>query len=392
MSATLVLKRKQFSASRRERRITTALLVVFAVAFGVVFYPLFEGVEWSKAPGKLVPAAGLLIEVLGALLIGFGLIWYTGRAKKLERLTLDERGMRYQSPLPDWLASMQPSWSHSWAQITAARIVMPRLAFHPNMVALVIEAGAERRKLPAMWVAAEREDDSEASGVALFSSHQAAAQQITRDVDQSALVQHMRRMGVKVERHEAPRAGFALERNRASLGALMLIFALIAYAIVDFMVNTETYAVKPPAVLYVLAGALVMLACAITLALKEVPSAEAWGVSVVLGAAFAAALYPGLLRVNQVSDQEGLKPQQYRLDDYVLFKALDPRLPDLVFIDDHEYWQQFPRGSQHEFLLRKGALGFHQVDMGPVHARMRKFYLGERQAVRSPAPFPRKGS
>ena len=94
----------------------------------------------------------------------------------------------------------------------------------------------------------------------------------------------------------------------------------------------------------------------------------------VLGAAFAAALYPGLLRVNQLTDGEGLKPQQYRLEDYVLLKALDAQLPDLLFIDYHEYWQQFPRGSQHEFLMRKGALGFHQVDMGPVHERMREFY------------------
>ena len=116
------------------------------------------------------------------------------------------------------------------------------------------------------------------------------------------------------------------------------------------------------------------LLCGIVLAWNRVPQAESWGVSVVLGAAFAAALYPGLLRVNQLTDGEGLKPQQYRLEDYVRLKALDPQLPDLLFIDYHEYWQQFPRGSQHEFLMRKGALGFHQVDMGPVHERMREFY------------------
>jgi hypothetical protein len=383
--APLVLKRKQFTPSKRERRIAGALLLALVVAAAAVFYPLFEAVDWSRAPDKLLSAPGKLLsgplplaELAAALLAGFGHFWYAARAKKRERLFLDERGIRYQSPLPDWLASLQPSWSHSWAQIAGARAVIPKLAFNPNMVTLLIDAVTVRRKLSGMWIPADSADDASGSGMFLFSSHRVVAEQIARDMDQSIVVQHMRRMGVKVDLSEGPRVGFALERNRAALGALVLTFALVAYAVIDWMVNTETYAVKPPVVVYAVAGALVMLACALTLAAKEVPHAETWGVSIVLGAAFAAALYPGLLRVNQLTDREGLKAQQYRLADYVLFKPLDPRLPDLVFIDYHEYWQQFPRGSEHEFLMRKGALDFQQVDMAPVHARMRDFYRSQR--------------
>ena len=370
MSAPLELKRRSYLASKRERRVRAAVLFAILAVMAAVFAPLFAGVDWSKAWSRLLSGSLPLIELVVAALLGAAHFWYSRRAAKLERLFLDEHGIRYQSPLP----AVQPSWSHAWSQITAARLVIPRLAAHHNTVALVIEAAGARHKVAGMWAPAGQEAEEFGSAMPLFSSHAALFERIADDVERSALVQYMRRMGVKVEMREGPRSGFALERNRASRGALALIFVLIGYAIVDFLVNSETYAVKPPAVLYVLVGVMVLLACGIVLAWNRVPQAESWGVSVVLGAAFAAALYPGLLRVNQLTDGEGLKPQQYRLEDYVRLKALDPQLPDLLFIDYHEYWQQFPRGSQLEFLMRKGALGFHQVDMGPVHGRMREFY------------------
>lgn len=375
MNTPLELKPGRFAASNRQRRVQT-LAVLFAVlaVIAAVMFPLFAGVDWSKAWSRLLSGSLPVLELGAAALLGAGHYWYTKRGEKLERLFLDERGMRYQSPLPDWMAGLQPSWFHRWEEIRSARVVIPRLALHHNTVALMLNAGGAQRRLTGMWVPAAGAEEEPARGTPLFSSHAAIFGRIAEDVERSALVQYMRRMGVKVEMREGPRSGFALERNRATRVALALIFVLIGYAIVDFLVNSETYAVKPPAVLYVLAGVMVLLASGLVLALNRVPQAESWGVSVVLGAAFAAALYPGLLRVNQLTDGEGLKPRQYRLEDYVLLKPVDPKLPDLTFIDFHEYWQQFPRGSQHEFLMRRGALGFHQVDMGPVHERMREFY------------------
>jgi len=370
MSAPLELKPRRYLASKRERRVTAAVLFAILAVMAAVFFPLYAGIDWSKAWSRLLSGSLPLLELIAAALLGAAHFWYSRRAAKLERLFLDEHGIRYQSPLP----AVQPSWSHAWSQVTAARVVIPRLAAHHNTVALVIEAGGVRRKLAGMWAPAGQDAEEPGAAMPLFSSHAAIFERIADDVERSALVQYMRRMGVKVEMREGPRSAFALERNRASRAALALIFVLIGYAIVDFLVNSETYAVKPPAVLYVLAGAIALLACGMVLALNRVPQAESWGVSLVLGAAFAAALYPGLLRLNQITDAEGLQPQQYRLEEHVLLKPLDPKLPDLTFIDYHEYWQQFPRGSQHEFLMRRGALGFHQVDMGPVHERMREFY------------------
>jgi hypothetical protein len=376
MSAPLVLKRKPFKPSKRERRIAFALLLVLVVALAAVFFPMLEALDWSKAPEKLLPGAGRLAEIAALVVAGMGQYWYSARAKKLERLFLDEREIRYQSALPGWLARLQPSWSHTWAQIASARVVIPRLAFHSNLATVVIDAVTVQRKLQGMWIPADSEQN--ANGTGMFSSHQAVAEQIRRDMDQSPVVQHMRRMGVKVELEAGPSMGFALERNRAALGALVLIFALITYAIVDWMTNTETYAVKPPVVLFAVAGALAMLACALTLAANEVPHAETWGVSVVLGAVFAAALYPGALRLNELTDREGLRPSEYRMTDNGVWEPSDATRPALRFTDYSEFWGQFKPGARREFLLRRGALGFFQVDMAPVHAEMRAFYQAQR--------------
>ena len=51
-----------------------------------------------------------------------------------------------------------------------------------------------------------------------------------------------------------------------------------------------------------------------------------------------------------------------------MFSPVDPNLPVLRFPRDADYWRQFKLGTTHQFELRKGGLGFYQVNMQPVHA------------------------
>jgi hypothetical protein len=81
-------------------------------------------------------------------------------------------------------------------------------------------------------------------------------------------------------------------------------------------------------------------------------------------------------RLNEATDTEGLSTYEYRLTEYVVFSPEDPNLPVLRFPGDADYWRQFKLGTTHRFELRKGGLGFHQVDMRPVHAKMREYFIG----------------
>ena len=61
-----------------------------------------------------------------------------------------------------------------------------------------------------------------------------------------------------------------------------------------------------------------------------------------------------------------------------MFSPADPDLPVLRFEGYADYWRQFKLGTTHSFELRKGGLGFYQVNMQPVRARMREYFTGER--------------
>ena len=45
---------------------------------------------------------------------------------------------------------------------------------------------------------------------------------------------------------------------------------------------------------------------------------------------------------------------------------------------DADYWGQFKIGTTHRFELRKGGLGFYQVNMQPVHVKMREYFIGRK--------------
>jgi len=144
------------------------------------------------------------------------------------------------------------------------------------------------------------------------------------------------------------------------------------------VVATETYAGAPPLGINLAAALVAALLAWRWLLAGAVPSAESAGVALLLACALAAALYPGLLRVNQLTDRDGLALHRYALQPDLSLKPVEHGLPELRFSRYADYWAHFPRGSLHEFGLRHGGLGFYQVDMAPVNEDMRAWYASPR--------------
>jgi hypothetical protein len=204
------------------------------------------------------------------------------------------------------------------------------------------------------------------------------AAQAAREIEESPLIRFARHAGFAIDTEALPRSDFSLESNRHALAGAMLVIALLCYAIVDLAANEEIYAVDPPLVLFAVGGAIAVLAGLLWFASAGVPRAETLGLSLLLGGAVGFAQYPGALRVNAATDSEGLRTYDYRLTSYVVFSPLDARVPELSFPGDADYWGQFKLGTVHPFSLRKGGLGFYQVDMAPVHTKMRDYFLRNR--------------
>ncbi len=61
-----------------------------------------------------------------------------------------------------------------------------------------------------------------------------------------------------------------------------------------------------------------------------------------------------------------------------MFSPVDSNPPVLSFPKDADDWGHFKIGTTHGFELRKGGLGFYQVNVQPVHVKMREYFIGRR--------------
>jgi hypothetical protein len=316
-------------------------------------------------------------------------LWYHRRSSKYERLILDEAGIRYQSALPQALRGLLPEWSVRWSQVRAARIGVPRLGHHPNLAMLELDVAPTKRKIFVLrWVPADSAgttatpDDHPSWRDRFFAGigSKRDVEWMWKEVEESPLVRYARQAGLAIttDRSRGIGYGFSLESNRHALVGAVLVIALLCYAVVDLAVNEEIYAVDPPLVLFAVGGSIAVLAGLLWFASVGVPRAEVFGLSLLLGGAVGFALYPGALRLNAATDSEGLRSYDYRLTSYVVFSPLDSKMPVLEFPGDADYWRQFSLGTVHPFDLRKGGLGFYQVDMGPVHAKMHDYFASKK--------------
>jgi len=353
----LVLMRRQRRSSGKGRWVATFLTIAVFSALLWIIYLLFNSPfgeldreTLAKLPRELLELLRKApidkqLEFLAIMVFGGVHFWYARRASKYERLHLDYSGISYKSPLPDAFRSLQPDWSVQWSHVREVRIVVPKIMFHPNLAVLEIDAGPVKKKLQALqWSAVDSEGKTtEAKSVpwreSFFSGMGGSRERekTLRAVEESDIVRYAGQAGVKVTTGERSVSGFALESHRHALVATVLALFLLGYAIVDIAISQESYAVDPPWVLFALGGALAVLVGMLWLASAGVPRAETLGLSLLLGGMVGLALYPGLLRLNEATDSEGLRDFEYRLTAYVVFSPVDSRLPVLEFDKDGEY-------------------------------------------------------
>lgn len=173
-----------------------------------------------------------------------------------------------------------------------------------------------------------------------------------------------------------PGRGFALEKNRYSLGAMIMMAVLVVYALLDYMLNFEDYIGTHFINYTAWASVLVMLSSMVIFKKNQIPVLENIVLSFFLSCSVGLATPQVMLRINQLTDQHGLKAYPYHLTDSLGFTPVGDftDLPELYFPGNKDYWSQLDKNAVHEFELRKGGLGFYQVNMAPVYVKMRKYY------------------
>lgn len=364
-----------------------AVLLSIPISFVVIFFTidrsllnalfeLYRGMtaqNWIEAVNrhwKKNPIAYLLspIFVVAHMIQMVGVV----RAPKHERLIFDVQGIRYRSPMPNGLDWIWPSWSLMWEEVKGITLIAWTLG--SGIPTLSIEtAGRWRRVNLLAWI----DPKTFAAPTEKLFQWNARSQHVAiGEIHANPILCFLTSRGYAFDLAglQAGATGFALEKNPQSRVMMVTFFALLAYAAIDSLIGAETYALDPPWLPMFAAGNCVALAALAWMKRGAVPWAESIVVGVLAGAAFSVALYPGLLRANQLTSEHGLQCHEYLSEGNGRLTAPNASLPDMNFEMPQEYWAPMPAATLHAIWLRHGALGFHQYDLDRMRAQWRVFF------------------
>jgi hypothetical protein len=297
-------------------------------------------------------------------------------AYKYERLILSPAKLTYWSPLPRLLRWHRPVWSLQWADVRSATLLPP--GHEPNLSRLYLELetkGRKRTLMPLQWVDPREGDQLPESRLA--DMLQGSADQALLDTLLNApIMRHLKALEIPVNldavarRHPAP---FALDAHPHSRAALLLILGLFFYLNTETISAREIYVDGAFWMWYSGIGCLTAGLTTLWLRWARVPASESVGLAMILGVLMAIALFPGALRLNQLTDTNGLRPYTYVLRPDRALEPPDAALPIIRLERYYEYWQHLEPGSVYRVYLRRGGLGFYQVDLRPFDALAKRF-------------------
>lgn len=356
------------------------LLCLIIVACAVLYLILYKacptcslGEIAVSAWESLLKEKGMVFTLVATpVLLVFFLILAHG-SRNRERLILTETGIEFRSALPGPLNFLHRDWSLQWFEVRRAWIG-PMFKFAGGQfTSLFFETGNKRRRILLYpWVDTRhyhpRTLRKEKAYINALQKQQGPEYEAmtTESAVVRYIAEHVR--GVEIEPEPTGSTGFALEKNPWTLGVVVLFFLLVAFTMIDgFVLIGETYVTRPIYEVFAFGGLMAAIVSTRLLRARSVPSLESTVLSILLGVGISCALYPGALRLNQWTDNSGLHVHTYQSQGRGRFTPLDESLPELHFDDYPEYWRQFGVGEHQGFELRRGGLGFYQLNMAPIY-------------------------
>lgn len=375
VAGEIELRNRAFCLSRSQRLAALAAVVVPPVLLVVVVLLMLAGIGggtdpqsmeelaaelrtriWKELAGNVVH---VVLFVLTAVISAAGLLRGIG-----ERLFVGPEGIRYFSGMPGWLGPLQGNWSASAGQIRDIRAAHSALGPAPQLVQLVIETEGKTRRLSVFsYVDAASHQPKPFRVLTRFRPDQDELAELFRSMP---LVEYAQRAGYEVSLPEIPAPGANMElslkgKPRLSI-ALLIVIVGFSYAIIEMGTISETYAAGAPIWLIVLGGIGVGALAWPLLGSKEVSRPARAGVAGLVAVTAMAALYPGLIRINRIGAPDP-QPHAYRHDDAGTLEPVETSSPELDLPDLVDLLIGSQPGDVHELWIRRGSLGFYQIDI-----------------------------
>ena len=375
----LVLRRFVALVSTNELR--NLKLVVVLVPVIILFLYASVLVAGAGSVGEFIKNASEVIDsetdfVIGLLLMALfaiGYPFFIQKAVDNECLELTKEGITYHSAKIPLLELFMPTWSMQWGNIKSANL--EQLGIQARLQ-LIDNNGNSKHLIVNQWLLTKTGGQSPKLFDQLWQARQ--QQKDPESIFQWPLIKYIKTK-TSVELQFAPTTlGFDLMSHPKTKKILYIMLLIGSYAVVDALINMETYLVIPPLWWFVVGGFIAAIFVFMKVFDATIPASNAIGVAVIFGVVFGIALYPGLLRINQVTDPYGIRSYDYYMGDDGIFRNDDVMLPVIKMSSD-KYWRSIDTGQSYTFKLRKGGLGFYQIDMDDVYAKMRKWYCQQKK-------------
>lgn len=388
----LVLYRHQYVSEQRNKKrdliviwsvaLVAGVLVLLLLYFQGVF-ELFQELEprevWQKLKEKIAEkpigfSLNALVLVLGLLQIVFMKFYHKEAKLIISRLGIEHHSGKYS------LFSSEKSWRASWGEIKSLKFQFKQSIWSPFQSAdLIVDLGVRQHTIETFkW------GDINDPNFDLYNPQNTMSSDKDKTISKLQFhplylyLQKLDKAPAIPDLGSKQAARFNLFSGASSMSVVVVLFVIILYAIVDSIILNESYIEGALWEWHVAFGIVAGLLSFFLLKLSHVPVTESVTVSVLLVVAIVFALYPGVLRINQLTDSQGLVRYEYVKRSSFLYEA--PKNADLPplqlseFADFHEYWQQFAVGSTYQFELRRGGLGFYQYNQQPIRKAMKAYY------------------
>ena len=377
----IVLVRRAFQKKsvRYAPWISLVTLITMAVVFIWLASLVFEVDLWELAIKLYENNPGRLVEILGVLMIMVIHPWISYVLSR-DEIVIGSTGIAFKTSIPSWVPSVISGWATPWSRVRSVDIRLLMGASQPTL-AITDVAGGHRKILIDAWILSGEEPKKPTLRDAFRyqkTPRFATLEEMKAHAEASPLIQALRANNVAIRYPEAIGTGlmFDLQSNLRTKLVVVALLGLLFYAALDTFYISEAYIYIDSLQwsFWIIAGLITVLLVKRWITDSKIPRLVSIGLAVVAGISVGLALYPGLLRLNQLTDSNGSISHDYVLRDYVHLVPVHSGPPEITFSHYHDYWKQFQLGSVQKLYLRHGGLGFYQLDETPLHDAIRAYY------------------
>jgi hypothetical protein len=356
---------------------TVALISLYVpvatLYFGARYLGLDDGLGHNI--GKTSADSRLIVSLWFFVLSPVILIPLLFIARRM-RIIINESGIHFKSGLTNGITLLVPDWSFRWDELqdtswklVPGQYIASRLLFHTEQDTYRIS--------PWHWVVAGARVDR------YFPKRTYSKEQAGSVMRRTAVIEWVRKKfpGYRDDSfYQARQSAIILDFDGGDVTplttsvALVFVVLVFSFVIEIYFTANEFYADYVPYQLIGLSALLGFLIVYLTLRNFEPDRKNSALYALLFALGIGLAAYPLLARVNAWTDTAGLQGYEYRLDTDYVWRSTEPGAPDLdMYLSGSRWWRQYHPGDSYTFELRKGGIGFWQVNMSPVYEAQKHY-------------------